>query len=140
MTSQGQTPGFFCQERESSPFMSVAESSSNMPSSRNAKHLELETKTFHSNSRSGGSIYEDSAARTTGIDPLLGKGSRDGYSPPLVLDLGPGDFFGEAAVLGQKQSTSALSTEYSTFQVNGLIKYYLLSIISLIHNSNSFLR
>lgn len=42
---------------------------------------------------------------------------KDGRSPPLVLGLGPGDFFGEAAVLGQKQSTSALSTEYSCFQV-----------------------
>jgi CRP-like cAMP-binding protein len=93
-----------------------------MPRDRSIKPNDSEMKTPGGGcTPSDGKGAPATTAHGTGNNAAHGVGTsgtkKDGCSPPLVLGLGPGDFFGEAAVLGQKQSTSALSTEFSCFQV-----------------------
>lgn len=116
-TPQEKASGSMPQDGAKFPSKNEAESASKMPSSRSVRHSELELKHIHSDVTKNSEISSTATTHSTGNESHPENGSQDGHSPPLVLGLGPGDFFGEAAVLGQNQSTSALSTEYSTFQV-----------------------
>ena len=66
----------------------------------------------------GAASTKDSDKESSTIANLPHETATDKPSPPLILRLGPGDFFGEAAVLGLKQTTSAQTMEYSCFQVS----------------------
>lgn len=141
---QGESPpGGVLQDGNISPSKDEIQSPPEASSNKIGKPSDSERKSI------GSSIVKDSGGllatslHVTGNHTPKESGSQDGRTPPLVLGLGPGDFFGEAAVLGQKQSTSALSTECSTFQVIDLAynlpvqNFYASVFISLLVSSRS---